>query len=179
MVFQFITECLWSSPVGRSLQNARRFRLIEHGSSWIRGNIFMFKYIRCQFHQRFMYEFFVRKSFLAAFSRYISALAPKFCTNKARANVDEIDGRNVITINEFIDHIYVVTVRSKIWAASLQCYFPTLNNFRLDQFFIMPYSTYLPLKLKIKWFFNFYQYLIVSTCGYQVWQCYMSDIKKS
>jgi len=32
-------------------------------------------------------------SFLAAFSRYISALAPKFCTKNARIKVDEIDGR--------------------------------------------------------------------------------------
>jgi len=51
------------------------------------------KEARCQFHQRFTYEFFVRTSFLAAFSRYVSALAPKFRTKDARVNVDEIDGR--------------------------------------------------------------------------------------
>jgi hypothetical protein len=32
-------------------------------------------------------------SFLAAFSRYVSALAPKFRTKNANVNVDEIDGR--------------------------------------------------------------------------------------
>jgi len=37
--------------------------------------------------------FFVRKSFLAAFSSYVLALAPKFCTKNTRVNVDEIDGR--------------------------------------------------------------------------------------
>jgi len=50
---------------------------------------------RCQFHQRFMYKFFVQTSFLAAFSRYVSALAPKFRTKNASVNVDEIDGRRV------------------------------------------------------------------------------------
>ncbi len=30
-----------------------------------------------------------------AFSRYVLALAPKFCTKNARVNVDEIDGRSL------------------------------------------------------------------------------------
>jgi len=47
---------------------------------------------RCQFHQRFTYKFFVQTSFWAAFSRYVSALVPKFCTKNACVNVDEIDG---------------------------------------------------------------------------------------
>ncbi len=38
-------------------------------------------------------SFFVRMSFLAAFSSYISALAPKFCTKNAGVNVDKIDTR--------------------------------------------------------------------------------------
>jgi hypothetical protein len=46
----------------------------------------------CQFHQRFTYEFFVQTSFLAAFSRYVSALASKLCTKNEPLNVDEIDG---------------------------------------------------------------------------------------
>ncbi len=33
-----------------------------------------------------------------AFSRYVSALAPKFCTKNARVNVDEIDGSPVYDV---------------------------------------------------------------------------------
>jgi hypothetical protein len=46
---------------------------------------------RCQFHQRFLYTFFVRKSFLAAFSSYVLALAPKFHMKNACVYIDEID----------------------------------------------------------------------------------------
>ncbi len=37
-------------------------------------------------------NFSYERPFLAAFSRYVSALAPKFCTKNACVNVDEIDG---------------------------------------------------------------------------------------
>jgi len=57
--------------------------------SWVDN----FLSVRCQFHQRFTYKFFVRTMFLAAFSRYVSALAPKFRMKNACVNVDEIDGR--------------------------------------------------------------------------------------
>ncbi len=46
-----------------------------------------------QFHQRFLRTFFVQKYFLAAFSSYILALAPKFRTKNTCVNVDEIKGR--------------------------------------------------------------------------------------
>jgi len=52
----------------------------------------------CQFHQRFMYEFFIRMSFLAAFFKFVSALAPKFCMKNARVNVDEIDTWNFMML---------------------------------------------------------------------------------
>jgi len=49
---------------------------------------------RCQFHQRHTREKFVRKSFSAAFSSYVLALAPKFVRKMRTFNVDEIDGRS-------------------------------------------------------------------------------------
>jgi len=55
----------------------------------------------CPFHKRFTYKFFVQTSFLAAFSRYVSALAPKFGTKNARINVDEIDATKDRVSNHF------------------------------------------------------------------------------
>jgi len=48
---------------------------------------------RCQFHQRHMREKFIQKSFLAAFSSHVLALAPKFVQKTRTYKVDEIDGR--------------------------------------------------------------------------------------
>jgi len=36
-----------------------------------------------------------KRPFLAAFSRYVSALAPKFCMKNAGVNVDEIDSMSI------------------------------------------------------------------------------------
>jgi len=46
----------------------------------------------CQFHQHFYIQIFRMNVVSAAFSSYVLALVPKFCTKNARVNVDEIDG---------------------------------------------------------------------------------------
>jgi len=48
---------------------------------------------RCQFHQHFYVPIFCTNVVSADFSSYVSALAPKFCTENARVNVDEIESR--------------------------------------------------------------------------------------
>jgi len=82
-----------------SRQNAHIKSLVERSASYVRttGLDQFFNRrdaFRCQFHQLFLHDFFVQKSFLAAFSSCVLALAPKFCTKNARVNVDEIDGSN-------------------------------------------------------------------------------------
>jgi len=53
----------------------------------------------------FFARFFVRKSFLAAFSSYVMALAKKYVQKTRMFNVDEIDDGTLTASQTYLSHI--------------------------------------------------------------------------
>jgi len=57
---------------------------------------------------------------LAAFSSYILALAPKFCTKNAGVNIDEIDGRqsSLFAVSNSFDYFPAIKWLSELKISS-------------------------------------------------------------
>jgi len=75
-----------------------------------------------QFHQHFYIQIFCTNVVSAAFSSYVPALAPQFCTKNARVNVDEIDTCSAVGImrHEAFEKISLMELQRRVAERSKQ-----------------------------------------------------------